>query len=181
MSGHDRDQLTVPPDGASPDEQPRWRQDFPIDWPEDRYISQRDFIKFLVLTSLAFVAGQLWLVYRGLFGRERSYPLLEIARRDAIPVGGSRIFHYPERTDPCILLRLDQDTFVAYRQQCTHLTCPVVPRPESRHLYCPCHNGLFDVATGQPLAGPPRRPLVRVQLEVRGDVVHARGFDEGTA
>jgi hypothetical protein len=57
-----REQLTIPPDGAPLEEQPRWRQDFPIDWPQDHYVSRRDFTKFMVLTSLAFTAGQFWIV-----------------------------------------------------------------------------------------------------------------------
>src|SRR5579875_3286117 len=30
---------------------PAWRQDFPIDWPQDHYVARRDFTKFLVLTA----------------------------------------------------------------------------------------------------------------------------------
>lgn len=49
------------PDGRSADEQPAWRDDFPIDWPEDHYVARRDYTKFMVLTSLAFAVGQLWI------------------------------------------------------------------------------------------------------------------------
>ena len=174
------EEITVPPDGRVHEEQPRWRQDFPIDWPQDRYISQRDFIKFLLLTSLAFVAGQFWLVFRHLFGRRpESPPIRAIARADEIPVGGSLIFHYPLPTDACLLVRLDQTTFVAYDQQCTHLTCPVIPRPASGQLHCPCHEGLFDLRTGQPLAGPPRRPLPRIRLLLRDGTIFASGVERG--
>ena len=38
--------------------QPHWRQDFPTDIPEDDHVARREFVKFLVLTSGAFVAGQ---------------------------------------------------------------------------------------------------------------------------
>ena len=49
---------SLPPDGRPVSEQPRWRHDFPIDVPQDDYVARRDFTKFMVLTSLAFVVGQ---------------------------------------------------------------------------------------------------------------------------
>ena len=51
---HVREQITIAPDLNKADEQPAWRQDFPIDWPQDQYVERRDFMKFLVLTSAAF-------------------------------------------------------------------------------------------------------------------------------
>jgi hypothetical protein len=52
--------ISVPPDGRPARDQPVWRKDFPLDWPEDEYRSRREFVAFLMLTSAAFVAGQLW-------------------------------------------------------------------------------------------------------------------------
>ena len=40
----DRDQITIPPDGRDAASQPAWRQDFPIDWPQDHYVERRDFM-----------------------------------------------------------------------------------------------------------------------------------------
>ncbi len=57
----DREQITIAPDFAPPEAQPAWRQDFPIDWPQDLYVERRDFMKFMVLTSAAFTLGQLWI------------------------------------------------------------------------------------------------------------------------
>ena len=47
---------------------------------------------------------------------------------------------------------------VAFSQQCTHLSCAVVPQPEQNRLFCPCHEGAFDLQSGRPIAGPPNRP-----------------------
>lgn len=111
MTSHDREQITIPPDGKPEAEQPRWRRDFPIDWPQDNYIARRDFTKFLVLTSLAFVAGQFWILLQSFFRkRKENPPLYEIARVDEIPVGGSRVFNYPQEHAPCVLIRLDLRT-----------------------------------------------------------------------
>ena len=57
----ERETISLPPDGRPLEDQPAWRQDFPIDWPQDQYVERRDFVKFLTLTSLAFVVGQLWI------------------------------------------------------------------------------------------------------------------------
>lgn len=184
MSLPDTERLTVPPDSRPEVEQPRWRQDFPIDWPQDDYVSRRDFTKFVVLVSLAFVVGQFWILMQNFWRRNRGQPpIQEIARLDEVPVGGSLIFQYPDPQghNPRLLVRLDEQTFVAYDQLCTHLSCPVIPAAETGHLHCPCHEGLFDLSTGQPLAGPPRRPLPRVSLEVRGDKIYATGVEEGLA
>ena len=40
-----------PPDSGEPAAQPAWRQDFPIDWPQDNEVARRDFVKFMVLIS----------------------------------------------------------------------------------------------------------------------------------
>ena len=47
----------TPADARDELDPPRWRQDFPIDWPNDEFVARREFTKFLVLTSGAFVAG----------------------------------------------------------------------------------------------------------------------------
>ena len=172
---------TTPPDGRPQSEQPRWRRDFPIDWPQDEYVSRRDLVKFIVLTSLAFATGQLWLVGKELFATERQFESMPIAGLDDVPVGGSRVFYYPEGDHtPRLLIRTGESSFVAYDQQCTHLLCPVVPQVERGELHCPCHNGFFDLETGRPTAGPPRRPLSRIHLEVRNRQVYAVGIEERT-
>ena len=181
MTNQDSEQLTVPPDGRSPVEQPRWRQDFPIDWPQDEYLSRREFIKFLLLTSAAFSTGQLWFLVADFLQRREEAPAPQVIAGVAdVPVGGSLIFNYPADSPARLLVRLDEETFVAYEQQCTHLTCPVIPHVDVGELHCPCHEGVFDLLTGRPLAGPPRRPLARVTLEIRDGNVVATGIQKRT-
>lgn len=173
--------MTIPPDGRSADEQPRWRQDFPIDCPEDEYIARRDFTKFMVLTSFAFVVGQLWIVAENFIRRRKAKsPVRAIARLDDVPIGGSLVFDYPGAHQPAVLVRLDESHFIAYGQKCTHLSCPVIPRVDADRFYCPCHEGSFDLATGRPLAGPPRRALTHIILEFRDRRIYATGVEERT-
>jgi Rieske Fe-S protein len=177
----EREQITIPPDFGRPEAQPAWRQDFPIDWPQDLYVERRDFLKFMVLTSAAFTAGQLWIAAQNWYRRNRGQlPLVHVASMDAVPIGGHVTFRYPDEHEPCLLVRLNQNDFVAFNQKCTHLSCAVVPRPAEGEFFCPCHDGRFDIRTGAPIAGPPKRPLTRIVLERRGRDIYASGVEERT-
>lgn len=178
----DAERVTTPPDGRPLSEQPKWRQDFPIDWPEDEYVSRRDLVKFMVLTSLAFTSGQFWIVFQNLLSGDEEAPGAQvIATVDELSVGEAKTFEYPEGSSSRLLVRLGEDEFVAYDQQCTHLLCPVLPELDDGRLHCPCHEGWFDAETGRPLAGPPRRPLPRITLEIRDGNIYATGVEERVA
>jgi Rieske Fe-S protein len=169
---------TVPPDRCDMADQPKWRLDFPIDSAQDAYVARRDFTKFLGLTSLAFVVGQFWIALQNVWRKRRgSLPILEIAHLDDLPVNSYRSFHYPTSTDPAILVRLGQDEFVAYSSECTHLQCPVLPDIDRGQFHCPCHAGYFDMRSGRPLAGPPRRPLARITLKTQNATIYATGVE----
>jgi Rieske Fe-S protein len=177
----DSELKTVPPNGLSAEVQPLWRQDFPIDWPQDHYVARRDFTKFLCLTSLAFAVGQLFIAYLNWRRRRRGEPpIAKVANVADVAIGGAIVFRYPRESEPCLLLRTGENSFVAYSQECTHLACAVTPQFEENRLLCPCHHGYFDLATGRPLAGPPRRPLPRIMLRVRGGQVFATGVERST-
>ena len=181
MQTPDRDQVTVPPDRRPLDEQPKWRKDFPIDWPQDEYVSRRDLIKFIILTSAAFVAGQFALVFERFFGDDGvGEDAKAIAQVDELEVGSTKMFEYPDGSSPRLLIRLGEDHFVAYDQQCTHLLCPVLPELEEGKLRCPCHNGWFEAETGRVLSGPPPRPLARVELTIENGTVFATGIERRT-
>ena len=176
--GTEKDGGIASPDGRSLAEQPKWRRDFPIDTGQDDWVSRRDLVKFVVLTSAAFAAGQWWLVLRGRFRPRAALPVAAIAAVEELPIGGAKTFEYPRGSTPRLLVRSGAAEFVAYDQQCTHLLCPVVPAVAEGRLHCPCHNGWFDLATGRPLAGPPQRSLPRILLQVRDGMVYAVGVEE---
>ena len=166
---------------APPEAQPAWRQDFPIDWPQDQYVERRDFMKFMVLTSAAFALGQLWIGLQNWWRKHTGVlPITRVASVDELAVGGALVFAYPNAHDPCLLVRLSAAEFVAFSQKCTHLSCAVIPRPDEQVFFCPCHEGRFDLRTGVPVAGPPRRPLPRIVLDIRGRDIYATGVEERT-
>jgi Rieske Fe-S protein len=177
----DPEQITIAPDGRPADQQPAWRNDFPIDWPQDHYVERREFMKFMVLTSLAFAVGQLSIAAQNWWRRRRGMPeMVRVASLADVPIGTATTFAYPRSQDDCLMVRTAADTVVAYGQKCTHLACAVRPMIDRQMIHCPCHEGYFDLHTGRPIAGPPRRPLPRVTLEVRGSDIYATGVEERT-
>lgn len=178
MTDDSRDTITIAPDFKPAADQPAWRQDFPIDTPQDQFVERRDFVKFLVLISSAFSAGQFWIAAQS-WRRRRQGALSErrIASLDDLPVGGVIVFAYPEEHDPCVLIRSAESEFVAYSQKCTHLSCAVIPVPAEGVLRCPCHEGLFDLPSGRAIGGPPTRPLPRITLKIRGREIFATGVE----
>lgn len=166
---------------SSPDPgSPLWRDEFSVYAADERYVTRRQFSKFLVLTSLAMFVGQIWIVVKSWFAGKASVPpQVPVARKDEIAVGEVKLFTYPTPEDHCILVRTAPETYVAYSQKCTHLSCAVYYSRESNQLECPCHRGFFAVNDGRVLAGPPQRPLPRIELEARGSELVAIGVSEG--
>lgn len=156
---------------------PRWREDFPIRWENDHYVSRRDLAKFLTLGSALLAAASTVLAVAGRLFRPSPYPRTRIGQLSQIPLNGSKLFRYPTASDPCILVRSSSGQLTAWSQVCTHLSCAVVYWKEEKTLYCPCHRGQFDPESGRPTAGPPQRRLPRIQLEVRGDDIYATGVE----
>jgi Rieske Fe-S protein len=152
---------------------PLWRDEFAISAGDERYVNRRQFAKFLVLTSLGMFAGNVWILLRSWWRREPAFLAVPVARVSEVPVGGVKMFNYPGDHDACILVRLAEDEFVAYSQKCTHLSCAVYYAHEKKRLECPCHEGYFSVEDGSVLQGPPPRPLPKVVVERRGDLLVA--------
>jgi nitrite reductase/ring-hydroxylating ferredoxin subunit len=155
----------------------RWREDFPINWESDNYITRREMVKYLALGSLTIAGANFLLVGIPRLVRAAQPPRMRIASASLIPAGGSALFRYPSEDDPCILVREHGGRLVAYSSVCTHLSCAVIHDQRQDTLYCPCHNGYFTVAEGRPYAGPPTRPLPRIKLEQEGDEIYAVGVE----
>jgi Rieske Fe-S protein len=158
-------------------DQPRWKEDFPIEWERDDYVTRRELTKFLALSSGLLVGANALVAAAGKLRSTPATPRSRIGLASAVPSGGSFLFRYPTDDDPCILVRDRQGRLEAYSQVCTHLSCAVVHRPESDTLHCPCHVGVFSCSEGRPIAGPPTRRLPRILLEQAGDEIFATGIE----
>jgi Rieske Fe-S protein len=157
-----------------------WREEFPIREGDERYVTRRQFAGFLVLTSLAMLVGQFWILTKSWLRKPPRSAEMTIPGAADLQVGGSTVFEYPETGEPCLLIRRSQDEFVAFSQTCTHLSCAVTYSRANDRIECPCHNGYFSPRDGRVLQGPPPRPLPRVLLERRGGELVAVGMTTGS-
>jgi nitrite reductase/ring-hydroxylating ferredoxin subunit len=151
------------------EKKPLWREEFSILIEDERYVNRRQLAKFLTLGSLGMFAGNLWILVRSWFRQPPAYQRSSVARIGEIPVGGVKLFEYPKPGERCIMIRTAEESYVAYSQKCTHLSCAVFYSREQDRLECPCHSGYFSVKDGSVLQGPPTRPLPRVLLERSGE------------
>jgi len=89
-----------------------------------------------------------------------------------LPPNSAKVFRFG--TAPAVLVNTPEGNLVALSAVCTHLTCTVRFDGETGTLFCPCHNGRFDLG-GNVLSGPPPRPLETYAVTVSGaDVIVSR-------
>lgn len=158
------------------------RNDFPIDWNDDEYVSRRDFFKFLTVSSGGLAMASIGMAaWSKLPRHRRSFEPKPIHGADALAVGAWMQFEYPRPGDTCILVRTAPETYAAFSRRCTHLSCPVIWQPGEHRLYCPCHEGAFSIRDGRVLQGPPARPLPQIELELHDGDLFAVGVRNGEA
>jgi Rieske Fe-S protein len=151
----------------------RWRRAFPYHWDADDLVSRRELLRLAVLASGALFGGTAVLAALGWIDNRRRGTPRPIVAASQVPEGTAHYFNYPEPDDQAVLLHLPGGEFVAFSQKCTHLSCAVYYQPERERLYCPCHEGVFDVRTGDATAGPPQRRLPQIPLRRDGDMLVA--------
>ncbi len=155
-----------------------WKEDFPIEQLESSQVSRRDFAKFLCLVSGGLAAGTgAVAVKANFFPEEKIEGEHFVCKKSEIPVGGTRSFVIQGSTIPYVLIHLEDGELRAYEQKCTHLSCAVFYKPNSGKIECPCHNGWFDAKTGEVLAGPPPRPLPRLDVVEKADGIYVKAFE----
>lgn len=158
------------------------QHDFPYERGEEAQVTRREFCNFLALTSTTLFVSVAALAAKAALdaGAEPSHAARQIEGAKSLAPGSSLNFRYPNEDDTAILVRSSEGEYHAYGQKCTHLACPVYFEPMHQRLECPCHEGGFDLRTGNVLYGPPPRPLDLIVLEVReGGEVWAVGRKAG--
>jgi len=69
---------------------------------------------------------------------------------------------------PGILIRTVSGEYKAFSAVCTHLSCTVQYREDTRQIWCACHNGTYDLE-GRNVSGPPPRPLEEYNVNIQGE------------
>lgn len=154
-------------------ENKNWKKDFPIHKQDAAQVSRRDFAKFLTLVSGGLMVGSGLVAAKAiLLPKEEVEGEHFVCDIKDIPIGGTKAFLIKESTIPYILIHLEDGSFRAYEQKCTHLSCAVYYQPGSGQIICPCHEGHFDAKTGNVLAGPPPRPLPSLNVIVKDQAIY---------
>jgi len=78
---------------------------------------------------------------------------------------------------PGLLVESATGEYTAMIAVCTHLGCTVQYRGDHHDVWCPCHNGVYDIH-GRNISGPPPRPLQALDVQVRGDQIFVRRKEE---
>jgi nitrite reductase/ring-hydroxylating ferredoxin subunit len=147
-----------------------------LDSLDDVVASRRGFLTFLMACSAALFLATVPFARRFVGRREERFPKVALGRVTDMPRGEARPFIYPGKDNPALLVHLPNGEWRAYEGTCTHLSCVVYWDAASERLICPCHNAAFAAETGAVLMGPPRRPLLPIELSVEGDAIYAVGM-----
>lgn len=149
--------------------------DFPIERIEAEHVTRREFAKFLCLVSGGMAVGSGWVAVKDKLVPPFSFEGERfVCKTSDVPLGGTHPFQVEGSKIPFILIHLNDGSFRAYEQKCTHLMCAVFYAPDKDKIACPCHNAYFDATDGTVLAGPPPRPLPHLEVIIRNDDIFVR-------
>jgi len=139
-------------------------------------MKRRNFLDiFFGGSLLATIAAFVYPVVRYVLPSKRTSVIensIAAAKVGELPPNAAKVFKFGSA--PAVLINTAEGTLVALSAICTHLTCTVRYDGETGTLFCPCHNGRFDL-NGNVLSGPPPRPLETYAVEISGpDIIVAR-------
>ncbi len=150
-----------------------WREEFPYRHDEDDFITRRDLLHFLVAGSGVVFLATGALAILGALPAGPDVKAVPVAKVDELAENAWKVFDFPDQYAQGILINLPEKGLVAYSDVCTHLSCAVLYDDATHQLHCPCHEGYFDPATGNVVAGPPTRPLPLIQLAIHDGTIYA--------
>jgi cytochrome b6-f complex iron-sulfur subunit len=132
--------------------------------------SRRHFIDVLLgASALAWLASIVYPIIRYLKPLPQTGPggpthltqdevsKLEQKQFVIVPVAGERVIVVQDQAKVCAL-----------SAKCTHEGCTVTYLPGQSVIWCPCHDGVFDI-TGGVFSGPPPRPLPQYAVNRQPD------------
>jgi len=132
-------------------------------------MNRRGFVNlFLGGSAVGSAASLLYPVIRYLVPLRRSEAAARTvlaAKTGELAPNSAKIFKFG--SSPAVLINGADGRLLAFSAVCTHLDCTVSYESDTGTLYCPCHNGRFDMA-GNVISGPPPKPLEAYEVAVSG-------------
>jgi cytochrome b6-f complex iron-sulfur subunit len=124
--------------------------------------SRRRFVDLLLgASALAWVASVAYPVIRYLKPLPQTGPTgpTHLTRDEAAKLEQNKFVIVPVSGQRVIVLQ-SQDQLFAFGAKCTHEGCTITYLPGQSVMWCPCHDGRFDM-NGRVLSGPPPQPLTK--------------------
>ncbi len=131
--------------------------------------SRRKFLDGLLgLFSLAGLAALAYPILRYITPikkREDSTLSVVASKINVLTPNTGKLFKFGSK--PGILIMTPEGKYRAFSAVCTHLGCIVQYSSKDQQIWCPCHNGWFDL-NGHVVSGPPPRDLERYTVFIKG-------------
>jgi cytochrome b6-f complex iron-sulfur subunit len=142
---------------------------------------RREFLDWLLglsaIGSIAAIVVPAWsFVFPPPRPKGRASGAVLAARVSELAPGSGKVL--PMGAKAAILVHTPDGKWRAFSAKCTHLSCTVRYREDSHMIWCPCHDGQFDL-TGKNVGGPPPRPLPEYRVVLRGDEVYVAESEIG--
>ncbi|MFZ0060974.1 MAG: Rieske (2Fe-2S) protein [Pyrinomonadaceae bacterium] len=132
--------------------------------------TRRSFLDYLLGTSaFATLAAILYPIIRFMAPPqvvEAMQSSVVAAKLSELPPNSGKIFKFGSK--PGLIVRTASGELKAFSAVCTHLDCIVQYRPDTKQIWCACHNGQYNL-NGENIGGPPPRPLEAYPVNKRGD------------
>jgi len=122
--------------------------------------SRRSFLDLLLsVSALGWIASVAYPIVRYLKPLPQTGPTgpTRLTREEAAKLEEKKFVIVPVSSQRVIVLQ-SGDQLYAFSAKCTHEGCTVTFQPGQNVVWCPCHDGRFDL-TGRVLSGPPPQPL----------------------
>lgn len=134
--------------------------------------TRRHFVDVILgASALAWVAAVAYPVIRYLKPLPQTGPTgpTRLTREEAAKLDEKKFVIVPVSGQRVIVFQAGEQ-LLAFSAKCTHEGCTVTFQPGQSVIWCPCHDGRFDL-TGRVLSGPPPQPLHRYSAQRQPDGV----------
>jgi len=139
-------------------------------YPDRPGTSRRRFLDYLLgTTAIATLGAIVYPIFKFMSPPqviESTENSVVAAKLSEVPVNTGKIFKFGNK--PGIIVRTSAGELKALFAVCTHLECIVQYRPDTKQIWCACHNGQYNLS-GKNIGGPPPRPLEEFKVNTRGD------------
>ena len=133
--------------------------------------SRRDFLDLLLGASfLGWLVSVAYPIIRYLKPLPQTGPTgpTHLTRDESAKLEQNKFVIVPVSGQRVIVLQAPDQQLFAFSAKCTHEGCTVTYLPGQSVVWCPCHDGRFDL-TGRVLSGPPPQPLAKFAAQRQPD------------